>query len=90
MEEVFKAGDYLYKLGDKCTLSKAKRVFIYTGELNADGYGVLVGFTAEGKLMKSSGYGNYQYGGVVRHASEDEIKMFIQEVFNYDDPIRAY
>ena len=44
----------------------------------------------DGKLRKSTGYGNYQYGNDVRLATEEEIKAFIIEVFNYQDPIREY
>ena len=90
MENLYKAGDFLYKLGDKCIKKESQRVFIYTGQLNADGYGVLLGFDSDGKLRKSTGYGNYQYGNDVRLATEEEIKAFIIEVFNYPDSIREY
>ena len=87
---MYKAGDFLYKLGDKGISKESQRVFIYTGQLNADGYGVLLGFDYDGKLRKSTGYGNYQYGNDVRLATEEEIKAFIIEVFNYPDSIREY
>ena len=90
MENLYKAGDFLYKLGDKGIKKESQRVFIYTGQLNADGYGVLLGFDSDGKLRKSTGYGNYQYGNDVRLATEEEIKAFIIEVFNYPDSIREY
>ena len=64
--------------------------FIYTGNTTGDGYGVLIGFDSDGKLRKSAGYGNYQYGNDVRLATEEEIKAFIIEVFNYQNPIREY
>jgi hypothetical protein len=69
---------------------ESQRVFIHTGQLNADGYGVLIGFDSDGKLLKSTGYGNYQYGNDVRLATEQEIKSFINEVFNYQNPIKEY
>lgn len=87
---MYKAGDFLYELGDKGILKESQRVFIYTGYTTGDGYGVLIGFDAEGKLRKSTGYANYQYGNNVRLATEGEIKAFINEVFNYQNPIREY
>ena len=87
---MYKAGDFLYKLGDKGINKEAHRVFIQTGYTTGDGYGVLIGFESDGKLRKSTGYGNYQYGDDVRLATEEEIKVFINEVFNYQDPIREY
>ena len=87
---MYKAGDFLYKLGDKGINKESQRVFIYTGNTTGDGYGVLIGFDSDGKLRKSTGYGNYQYGNGVRLATEEEIKEFIIEVFNYQDPIREY
>ena len=87
---MYKAGDFLYKLGDKGIKKESQRVFIHTGQLNADGYGVLIGFDSDGKLLKSTGYGNYQYGNDVRLATEQEIKSFINEVFNYQNPIKEY
>ena len=87
---MYKAGDFLYKLGDKGIKKESQRVFIYTGVTTGDGYGVLIGFDSDGKLRKSTGYGNYQYGKNVRLATEEEIKAFIIEVFNYQDPIREY
>lgn len=86
----FKAGDFLYKLGDKGICNDNQRVFVHTGQLNADGYGVLFGFDSDGNLLKSTGYGNYQYGNDVRLATDEEIKKFIQEVFNYDKPVKMY
>ena len=87
---MYKAGDFLYKLGDKGIKKDSQRVFIYTGHTTGDGYGILIGFDSDGKLRKSTGPGNYQYGNDVRPATEEEIKSFINEVFNYQDPIREY
>lgn len=64
--------------------------FLFTGKKSADGYGVLIGFDSDGKLRKSTGHGNYQYGNDVRLATEEEINAFINEVFNYQEPIREY
>lgn len=87
---LYKAGDFLYKLGDKGICNDNQRVFIHTGQYNADGYGVLFGFDSDGEMLKSTGYGNYQYGNNVRLATDEEIKKFIKEVFNYDKPIKTY
>lgn len=87
---MYKAGEFLYKLGDKGIKKESHRVFIYNGDTTGDGYGILIGFDSDGKLRKSTGYGNYQYGNYVRPATEEEIKAFINEVFNYQDPIREY
>ena len=47
---MYKAGDFLYKLGDKGISKESHRVFIYTGYTTGDGYGVLIGFDSDGKL----------------------------------------
>lgn len=89
----FSAGDFLYKLGvlgfgyiDNPT---AERVFVSDGKVDGDGYGVLIGYSG-GKLCKSTGYGNFCYGGPVRLATEDEIKEFVISVHGYDKPICQY
>ena len=87
---MYKAGDFLYKLDDKGITKESQRVFIYTGYTTGDGYGVLIGFDSDGKLRKSTGYANYQYGNDVRLATEEEIKSFINEIFKYQYPIREY
>ena len=87
---MYKVGDFLYQLGDKGIKKESQRVFIYTGNITGDGYGILIGFDSDGKLRKSTGYGNYQYGNDVRLATEEEIKAFIIEVFNYPYSIREY
>ena len=56
----YKAGDFLYKLGDKDINKESQRVFIYTGKTTGDGYGVLIRFDYDGKLRKSTGNGNYK------------------------------
>ena len=89
----FNAGDFLYKEGGlgfgNIENSIAERVFITDGTVDGDGYGVMLGFSG-GKLLKSTGYGNYCYGGPVRKATEDEIKEFILSVHNFDKPIERY
>lgn len=45
---MYKAGDFLYQLGDECIKKESQRVFIYTGYITGDGYGVLIGFDSDG------------------------------------------
>ena len=90
-KDLYKPGFFLYQLDELYERKKdAHRVFIYTGQLNADGWGVLIGFDSDGKLRKSTGYNNFQYGGDVRIATQEEVEEFIWAVFNYQDPIREY
>ena len=84
----YKAGTFLYKKDSN--LKESKRVFLHSGYVTADGYGVIFGFTEDGILCKSSGHGNYQYGGDVRIATLEEIDAFTKEVILYQDPIREY
>ena len=88
----FKPGTFLYKLGnapDAHYNYDAERVFIHGGFISADGYSQLIGFV-DGKLYKSTGYGNFCYGADVRLATENEIFAFINAVHNYDKPIINY
>ena len=75
----FKAGDFLSKEGELgfgfIDNPTAERVFITDGTVDGDGYGVMLGYSG-GRLLTSTGYGNYCYGGPVRLATEDEIKEF--------------
>lgn len=89
-KDLYKPGFFLYELDNLYERKDSHRVFIYTGQCNADGYGILFGWGSDGKLMKSTWYGNFQYGGDVRLATQEEVEAFIQEVFNYKDPIREY
>lgn len=89
----FKPGTYLYKLShpkDDHLPEGGKRVFIHDGYITGDGYGVMLGFTANCELCKSSGYGNYCYGGNVRLATDEEIELFVKEVHYYPKPIKSY
>ena len=85
----FEAGSYLYKLHGNYKKDD-QRVFIHTGYITADGYGVMLGFLEDGTLCKSSGHGNYQYGNDVRYATQDEIDNFINEVLYYPQNIKPY
>lgn len=90
----FKTGTYLYKLShpaDDHLPEGGKRVFIHDGYVDGDGYGVMLGFvSSNSELCKSSGYGNYCYGGDVRPATNEEIDLFVEEVHYYQKPIKNY
>ena len=91
--EEFKVGTYLYKLShpeDDYLPEGGKRVFIHDGRIDGDGYGVMLGFTSEEELCKSSGFGNFCYGGDVRLATDEEIELFIKEVHYYPMSIKSY
>lgn len=60
-----------------------QRVFIYDGYNTGDGYGKLIGWE-DGKLVHSTGWGNFCWGGDVRLATEKEIEQFINKVHNYN------
>ena len=86
-------GTYLYKLShpeDDHLPEGGKRVFIHDGRIDGDGYGVMLGFTSEEELCKSSGFGNFCYGGDVRLATDEEIELFIKEVCYYPKSIKIY
>ena len=88
-KEVFHPGDFLFKIDSEFD-SDGKKVFIYDGVINADGYGVLMGFTSEGDLCKTTGKNNYQYDGDVRKATQEEVNAFIKELYLWSKPINDY
>ena len=84
MKSEFKAGEYLFKLGEHAKqLTTPERVFIHNGVVSGDGYGVALGWSG-GKLLKSSGPNNYCYGAEVRLANEEEIEEFIKSMYRQD------
>ena len=52
---MYKAGDFLYKLGDKGINKESHRVFIYNGDTTGDGYGILIGFDSDGNSGNQQG-----------------------------------
>ena len=82
-QEKIKPGTYLYKLShpeDDNIPEGGKRVFIHDGRIDGDGYGVMLGFVSDNELCKSSGYGNFCYGGDVRSATDEVIDLFVKAV----------
>ena len=82
-DEKYKAGDFLYGIPSSIESESYNpedcRVFIFDGKIDGDGYGKLIGFE-DGKLVKSTGYGNFCWGGDVRYATPEEITQFIRKV----------
>lgn len=60
-----------------------ERVFIYDGYNTADGYGILIGFE-DSKLVHSTGFGNFCWGGNVRLATEKEQTQFMSKIHQYE------
>lgn len=65
----YKIGEFLYGIPDSEESAKYhpenQRVFIHNGYKNGDGYGKLIGWN-DGKIKKSTGWGNLCWGGNVR------------------------
>ena len=89
----FKAGDFLYGIPSSPESAKYhpedERVFIHTGYETGDGYGILLGFH-DHKIKRSSGHGNFQWGGDVRHATEEEIEKFMKSLICQNGGITWY
>ena len=89
----FKAGDFLYGIPSSPESAKYhlgdERVFIHTGYETADGYGILLGWN-EHKIKRSSGHGNFQWGGDVRYATEEEIEKFMKKLMYQKGDITWY
>ena len=64
-----------YEIGQY--LFDGKHAFIHDGYVNADGYGVIIGYY-EHELRKNSGYGNWQKTGNIRPATEKEISNLLR------------
>jgi hypothetical protein len=83
----YSAGTFLYGIpSSEVSASyhpEDQRVFLYDGYNTADGYGILIGWE-DGKLVHSTGFGNFCWGGYVRLATDDEIRRFINQIQYYD------
>ena len=71
---VYNAGDYLV------ALDGTNHVFIFDGNITADGYGAVIGDTEEG-VRCSTGKGNFCKGCLVRRAFDGEIESFVQKLY---------
>lgn len=87
--KTFAAGTFLYGIPSSEESAsyhpEDQRVFLHDGCITADGYGILIGWE-DGKLVHSTGFGNFCWGGDVRLATEDEIGKFISQI-HYNDKI---
>lgn len=64
--------------------------FIHDGYINADGYGVVIGYYKD-DIRKNSGYGNWQKSGNnIRPANEIEIRNLLCDIMNHDKRIKCY
>lgn len=87
MKKNYTMGTFLYGIPSSQESARYnpedQRVFIYDGHIDGDGWGVLIGWE-DGKLVHSTGRGNFCWGGDVRLATEEEIERFINQIHNYD------
>ena len=60
-------------------LFDSKHAFIHGGYVNADGYGVVIGYY-EHEIRKNSDYGNWQKTGNIRPATEKEISNLLPDI----------
>lgn len=83
----YRVGEFLYGIPDNDESAiyhpEGQRVFIHDGYICGDGYGKLVGWN-DGKIKKSTGHGNFCWGGEVRKASDEEIKEFMSALMNQE------
>lgn len=83
----FEMGEFLY--GYPSTEESAKlnpenqRVFIHDGYVSGDGYGKLIGWF-NGHIEKSTGHGNFCWGGDVRKATDKEKEEFIRALMSQE------
>lgn len=88
----FKQGDFLYGIPSSEESAKyhpeGERVFIFTGHITGDGYGILIGWH-DHKICKSFGWKNFMWGGDARKATDEEVEDFIRKVM-YSEPIKNY
>lgn len=76
-----------YEIGQY--LFDGQHAFIHDGYINADGYGVVIGYVGH-ELRKNSGYGNWQKDCEVRPATEVEIRNLICDIMNFQGRIKCY
>ena len=76
-----------YEIGQY--LFDGHHAFIHDGYVDADGYGVVIGYY-KNELRKNSGYGNWQKTGNIRPATEIEIKNLLRDIMYHDKRIKCY
>lgn len=77
----FEIGEFLYGIPSDEESAKYhpenQRVFIHNGYVNADGYGILIGWH-DGVIKKSTGWRNFYWGADVRKATNEEKEEFMR------------
>ena len=76
-----------YEIGQY--LFDGEHAFIHDGYVNADGYGVVIGYCGN-ELRKNSGYNNWQKTGNIRPAKGVEIKRLLCDIMYHDKRIKCY
>ena len=56
------------------------KVFIHDGFINADGYGVIIGYDSDGMIRKSNGIGNFMKWPIKGVATKEQISEFFDKV----------
>ena len=83
----FEIGEFLYGIPSSEESAKYnpedQRVFIHNGYVSGDGYGKLIGWN-DGVIKKSTGWGNFCWGGNVRKATDEEKEQFMRASMNQD------
>lgn len=83
----FEIGEFLYGIPSSEESAKYnpedQRVFIHNGYVSGDGYGKLIGWN-DGIIKKSTGWGNFCWGGNVRKATDEEKEQFMRALMNQD------
>ena len=83
----FEIGEFLYGIPSSEESAKYnpedQRVFIHNGYVSGDGYGTLIGWN-DGVIKKSTGWGNFCWGGNVRKATDEEKEQFMRALMNQD------
>lgn len=83
----FEIGEFLYGIPSSEESAKYnpedQRVFIHNGYVSGDGYGKLIGWN-DGVIKKSTGCGNFCWGGNVRKATDEEKEQFMRALMNQD------
>lgn len=83
----FNVGEFLYTIPTDKEVERynpeGQRVFIHNGYINGDGYGILIGWH-DGVIKKSTGWGNFCWGGKVRKATDKEKEEFMATLMNQD------
>lgn len=78
-----KIGDFLYGIPSNEESAKYnpedERVFIYNGRKSGDGWGKLIGFENH-KIVKSTEWNNFMWGGDIRKATDVEIDNFMKKI----------